>query len=203
MQKIFALVCVAGVVLLLLLSVSVRYGLNQRADRERLEKNQQALLEENERYRINDSLNAYSSALLSVKMSEFKENFSQLHANIKELGLRMKRVESVTSTLAQSNYQITTPVVDSVVFSQMAGTIEKDTLKTVRYDSPHISLSGYIQDHLFTGEIATYDTLTQVVHRIPRRFLFLRWGTKQLRQEIYSSNPHTHITYSRVIEIRK
>ena len=37
----------------------------------------------------------------------------------------------------------------------------------------------------------------------PRRFLFIRWGTKALRQEIISSNPHTRIVYSEYIRIER
>ena len=43
----------------------------------------------------------------------------------------------------------------------------------------------------------------QVVHRIPRRFLFIRWGTKALRQEIVPSNPHTRIVYSEYVKIER
>ena len=45
--------------------------------------------------------------------------------------------------------------------------------------------------------------LRQVVHRIPRRFLFIRWGTKALRQEIVSSNPHTRIVYSDYVKFER
>lgn len=51
--------------------------------------------------------------------------------------------------------------------------------------------------------IESRDTLRQIVHRIPRRFLFIRWGTKALRQEIISSNPHTRIVYSEYIRIER
>ena len=51
--------------------------------------------------------------------------------------------------------------------------------------------------------IACIDTLRQVVHRIPRRFLFIRWGTKALRQEIVSTNPHTRIVYAEYVKIER
>ena len=47
------------------------------------------------------------------------------------------------------------------------------------------------------------DTLRQAVHRIPRRFLFIRWGTKALRQEIVSTNPHTRIVYAEYVKIER
>ncbi len=51
--------------------------------------------------------------------------------------------------------------------------------------------------------VESTDTLRQVVHRIPRRFLFIRWGTKALRQEIVPSNPHTRIVYSEYVKIER
>ena len=47
------------------------------------------------------------------------------------------------------------------------------------------------------------DTLRQAVHRIPRRFLFIRWGTKAHRQEIVSTNPHTRIVYAEYVKIER
>ena len=43
----------------------------------------------------------------------------------------------------------------------------------------------------------------QVIHRIPRRFLFIRWGTKALRQEIVSTNPHTRIVHAEYVKIER
>ena len=51
--------------------------------------------------------------------------------------------------------------------------------------------------------IRSVDTLRQAVHRIPRRFLFIRWGTKALRQEIVSTNPHTRIVYAEYVKIER
>ena len=46
-------------------------------------------------------------------------------------------------------------------------------------------------------------SLFQVVHRVPKQWLFFRWGTKAIRQEVVSSNPHTKIVYSEYIELKK
>jgi len=51
--------------------------------------------------------------------------------------------------------------------------------------------------------VTSTDTLRQIVHRVPRRFLFIRWGTKAIRQEIVSTNPHTRIVYTEYIDMRR
>ena len=48
--------------------------------------------------------------------------------------------------------------------------------------------------------VQSIDTIIQIVHRVPRKFLFIRYGTKGIRQEIVSANPHTHIVSARYIE---
>lgn len=37
--------------------------------------------------------------------------------------------------------------------------------------------------------------------RVSQRFLFIRWGTKAIRQEVVSSNPHTRIVYTDYIKL--
>ena len=49
--------------------------------------------------------------------------------------------------------------------------------------------------------LTSRDTLYQVVHRVPYRWWIFRWGTKAIRQEIRSSNPHTRLTYAEYIQI--
>ena len=68
---------------------------------------------------------------------------------------------------------------------------------------PWVKVRGVICRDSIHCEIHSTDTLTQIVHRVPRRFLFFRWGTKAIRQEITSSNPHTRIVYSEYIRLKR
>ena len=52
-----------------------------------------------------------------------------------------------------------------------------------------VRVEGAVTADSVLCRVESADTLRQVVHRIPRRFLFIRWGTKALRQEIVPSNP--------------
>ena len=64
-----------------------------------------------------------------------------------------------------------------------------DTLRRFRWRDPWVTVEGSIGRDSVECRIRSVDTLRQVVHRVPRRFLFIRWGTKALRQQIVSSNP--------------
>lgn len=67
-----------------------------------------------------------------------------------------------------------------------------------------INVDGLIMpDKKLDLRIQSVDTLFQVVHRVPKQWLFFRWGIKAIRQEIVSSNPHTKVVYSEYIELKK
>jgi hypothetical protein len=51
--------------------------------------------------------------------------------------------------------------------------------------------------------VRTVDTLHQVIHRVPRKFLFIPYGTKAIRQEVWTSNPNTELVYTEYIELSR
>ena len=57
------------------------------------------------------------------------------------------------------------------------------------------------------SENAEYDAAKEaqglLEMKISQLWLFFRWGTKAIRQEVVSSNPHTKIVYSEYIELKK
>ncbi len=71
------------------------------------------------------------------------------------------------------------------------------------WSDPWNHVEGVIVGDSVTCTLRTTDTIRQVIHRVPRRFLFFRFGTRALRQEIISSNPHNTIIYSELIKIDK
>ncbi|MDL2319893.1 hypothetical protein LJC45_02035 [Alistipes sp. OttesenSCG-928-B03] len=268
-------------------------------DRDRLQANQRALFDEAREYRLRDSLNAATVGVLTLRLDEFRRGFGEMSALVRDMNVKLRRVESLSQNALESRYEITAPVRDTLMASwddggghaggyaeevedrgdprredaggglasrsvgqsggglydrsgeqsderlgssgggqsgggddrggwqsggglgnrsvgQSGGGLDNSGVGqsgrvseagiravAVRYRDRYISLDGVITDSVFRGSVVTYDTLTQVVHRVPRRFLFFRYGTRELRQEIVSSNPHTRISYSRSINIEK
>ena len=78
-----------------------------------------------------------------------------------------------------------------------------DTLRHFRWQDPWVRVEGIIRRDSVQCRICSVDTLRQVVHRIPHRFLFIRWGTKALRQEIVSTNPHTRIVHAEYLRLER
>ena len=119
------------------------------------------------------------------------------------LGIRLRRLEAAAKAVAVTDAEIRTPLRDTVVVRIHDTLPVRDTVRMFRWRDPWISVEGRIGRDSAACRIRSVDTLRQAVHRIPRRFLFIRWGTKALRQEIVSTNPHTRIVYAEYVKIER
>ena len=126
---------------------------------------------------------------------------------IRNLGIKIRRLESVATTLSESALHITAPLRDTIIERDtilLCDTIRlRDTIRLFRWEDSWVKIEGSIAEDEITCKVESIDTLRQIVHRIPRRFLFIRYGTTAIRQEIISSNPHTQIVYSEYIELSR
>lgn len=172
-----------------------------RLERERtvrLEKNQRTLMEHVRYYRTQDSLSAAGVDRLLLTNREFRLYCDELKETIEWLGIKLKRLESVSSTATETFYPVQTQLRDSVVLRDSLV-----CLKCIRVSTPYLDVSGCLDGELFSGDIVSRDTLVQVVHRVPHKFWFFRWGTKAIRQDIVSRNPHSRIIYTKYIELKR
>lgn len=78
-----------------------------------------------------------------------------------------------------------------------------EEIRHFSHHTPWVHIEGEVRRDTLLLDYHSIDTLHQIVHRVPRKFLFFRFGTKAIRQEIVSSNPHTKIVYSEYIELRR
>lgn len=160
----------------------------------RLGDNQRSLLSEVDLYRTKDSLSAASIERLQLTNREFERYCSDLKLQVEELGIRIKRIQSLSQTGINTSYPVYIPVRDSLNGN--------DTIRCINYRSPYLDIAGCMNGDVFSGQISSRDTLVQVVHRIPHKFWFIKWGTKSIRQEVVCKNPFTNISYSEYIELK-
>lgn len=170
----------------------------QRQENNRLSSNQTALFQDISYYRTRDSLSAAGVEKLTLTKKELEQNCEALARDIKDLKIKLKRVQSVSQASIETEHIIRTVVRDSLIVRDRV-----DTLQCIDYHDNYLTLSGCIEHNHFSGHIMSRDTLLQVIHRVPRRWWFIKWGTKAVRQEIVSKNPHTHVVYSRYIELKR
>ena len=139
---------------------------------------------------------------LTLTVDELKEHESQLTDKCKELELKLKRVQSITQAGTQSDYNLRGEVRDSIVYVPLRGAY--DTLRCSDYQDPYISFSYCVDSaNIYTADITTRDTITAIAHRIPKKFLFFRYGTKEIKMEVLSSNPHTSLTTATHVVVEK
>lgn len=189
-------------VLGLLVAVIVLSGRVRTLKREkiRLEANQETLLSDVRYYRTSDSLNAAGVNRLTLTCREFRRHAEELTGTVESLKLKVKRLQAVSGTGSETQYDIKTAVRDSLV---VRDSLIVDTLKCVSYADAWLTFNGCTVGKEFRAEIESRDSLITVVHRIPRKFWFIRWGTKAVRQDVISRNPHSRITYTKYIELKR
>ncbi len=204
MNKYLIIACLGLVVI-----ASTMAGITHKQAQElkRIRTNQSILIG-----RLQDSLQTYktksndyaaSVQILTLTKAELEKNYTSLAAEIKDFGIKLKRVEAAAATSTSTNVQIVTQVRDSIIYVRdSSGTFRPDSLQKIAWSDSWIDLQGEIRNRQLTADIQSRDTLIQVIHRVPKKFLFFRWGTKELRQEIKTSNPHNKIVYSEFVKIK-
>lgn len=190
-----------SVVATLLLAGGVRILRNEN---KRLKNNQTALAQEVEHYKSALGDEVASAQILRLRCGEYEDLRKADAERIKSLGIRIRRLESAARSVAATEVEAHAQIRDTVVVRdtvRLFDTIRRtDTLRRFRWSDPWVEVEGEIDGGDVRCTVRSIDTLHQVVHRVPRRFLFIRYGTKAIRQDVFSTNPHTRIAYTEYVE---
>lgn len=200
-----------------------------KRDRDRLQSNQAALLDSVRHYRTAAGHEAASVAVLQMEVAELRKHKADAARQIQDLGIRLRRVEATATAATRTEMTVRAPITDSARRERLAKLrIAADSAKartnralapqikqllevdpklvpsrTFRWGDGHVDVRGVVTHDSVLCDIVSVDTLRQVVHRVPKRFLFIRYGTKAIHQEIVSSNPHSRIVYTEYIQVRR
>lgn len=191
--KIIA-VCIAigGIVALTKSNISLH------KQKERLEQNQSALLSSIKFYQIDSAKHVASINQLRLTKEELESSNSSLLNDIENLKIKLKRVNAASSVTTESNYEVKTAVKDSIVYRDSI----IYTYRCIDYRTPYLILNGCITSPtMFEGTVQTFDSITRIEHRVPKKFLFFNCGTKLVKEEYVSKNPHTVITNVETVTI--
>lgn len=195
MKKILIYALVASVLAIVGLSYSLH---REMQEKERYKANQTSLLADVEYYKTSCGLKAASVQKLTLTNKELEQNYSNLAKTAKDLQIKVKRLQAVSNTSTETKVEIRTIVKDSIVY------IQGKPIKTLAFDwrDTWTDVEGIIHNDSVGLDIQSTDTLVQMVHRVPHKFWFIKWGCKAIRQDIVSKNPHTNITYTEYIELK-
>lgn len=170
-----------------------------KAENRRYKENQSTLLKQVETYKTESGKNAASVQRLQLTYDELAENYADVVSVADELRIKLKRMQSVSTAQTVTAVEVHTEIRDSIVYRDN----QLDSLLVFGWSDPWVNVEGVIEDKQVDVKVESADTLIQIVHRIPHKFWFIKWGTKAIRQEIVSTNPHTKIVYSQFLEITK
>ena len=167
----------------------------------RLKNNQRALTRHKtvEDHTTSDGKHVAEVQALNLKVAELKDSNDSLLAITRSLEIKRRRLVSLTQATTTTGADITAAISDSVVV--LPG--RTDTLSCITFSDPWLTVDGCIRADTFAGRIECRDTLDFIVHRVPKRFLFFRFGCKAIHLDAVNHNPHSHITHVRYIRLEK
>lgn len=187
--------------------VAFRAYSDMKSDRDRLKENQSFLLHngEVEIKQTNTGCSQASVPALTLRPSEFRRSGDTLLRTAKAAGIKVSRISEAATAATTTHVDFDARVFRTVVHDTLRDTVlcSASPLPALSWNDPWVSLSGTIADSIFHGSLTSNDTLDIIVHRIPKRFLFFRFGCKQVRMDIISRNPHTRLTYARYYQLMK
>lgn len=180
-----------------------------RGEAERTKENQDILLH-NGRVEIGRTQSGRPRASVSaitLKTSDLKRNPDSLLAvNRKELKIKNSRIMAAATTSTTTKVDVKAairPVPHDTCSRSLSGLYRPPDVSQVSWSDPWITLRGDIEGDSMQVHIESRDTLQMVVHRVPKKFLFFRYGTKGVRLSVVGQNPHSRLSYPRIIMFKK
>lgn len=169
-----------------------------KEERNRYRSNIEALLSEMKRIRVDSTTMAVDVNALRLRVDEYKRLRAEDAEKIKRLGVKIKNLEAA----ARHEVEIAGPI-DAVIRDTV---VVRDTVPILRQKvemlTPHIQLTGIIEDNRLQGEIRVPVTLRQAVWVEYKGWWFWK-RVKAVHQTVSSDNPYAEIQYSEYIQVLK
>lgn len=174
-----------------------RHTVRLKTDRDRYLSNNTALLSRVERIRVDSATMALDVQTLQLTVDEYKQYRAEDAEKIKILGVKIKELEAVARHEMEVSGPIDATVRDTVIV--------RDTVPVLRQkvgmQTPHIELTGIIEDGRLKGSIRIPVTLHQAVWVEYRGWWFWK-RVKAVHQTVSSDNPYVEVRYSEYIKIK-
>ena len=160
-------------------------------ENEILQTNVGTLLTGAEQYKVNDSLKAATIANLELSISEYRRYKAEDRKLLESLRIDNKRLKGIIKTQTESYYEQTTLLRDSVKMLLTPDSIEVPVkMKVASFSDTWHSLNIKIQGDSLNYRLKTKESLLITNHVVPKRFLFFKFGCREVRTEVVSKNPY-------------
>ena len=178
---------------------------NQQQEIGRLSGNQTALLDSVRYYKTENGKNAASVRVLELTKGELEEKCTNLTEQVRGLGIKLRRAEQIAQTTRKTALEFHAQVRDSIIYvvDSTATRHYLDSLKILEWRDPWVSFHGELRGDELTAKIESVDTITTVLHRVPKKCWLFRWKQGVYKAEVVSCNPHSRIVSAQYIEVKK
>ena len=114
---------------------------SEKRERRRLESNQTALMSDVEIYRTKAGKAAASNMVLNLRVSELEKLRAADAASIRDLGIKLRRVESTAKTATATVIELRAKLRDTaVVRATSAGAVIIDSMRAFRWADPWVTV---------------------------------------------------------------
>lgn len=196
-KQLLYLIAIAGIVIIII-GLGRMKGL--RNEKNRLENNQNVLLEQNKYYKAKDSSYVAITRELRLTKKELKDTYEKQLKNIEnKLGIALKKIESITNISSSTTNEFYVHVKDSIINDTQLVKVDfyqdewltYERILPVGTDLAHISYQSR-------------DSLIAITNWYREGFFLFRWlKPKIYQQTINSMNPNSVITYAEYIKVSK
>ncbi len=176
----------------------LKYCEKIRQEKEKYEQNSHALLSEVKRMQIDLTTTALDVKVLRLSLDEYEQYRAEDAEKIKQMGIKLKNLESVGKHELEVNVDFSTSLKDSIIIRDAIPV----KIQKVQVNTPYLYIDGTIDENKITGNIKLPITLRQAISlEYKHKFLWWQWKVKAVHQTISADNPHAQIKYSEMIMI--
>ena len=168
------------------------------SERDRYQANNSTLLSELTRVRIDSMTLAVDAKGLRLTVEEYKRFRTQDAETIKKLGIKIKNLEASAKHQLEMGAPIDAVVKDTVIIHDTVPLLRRK----VEMITPHIQITGIIENCRLKGQIRVPATLNQAIW-VEYKGWWLWKRIKAVHQTISSDNPYLRIKYTEYIKIEK
>lgn len=190
------IIIINAFLLLIMLCFSLYRQLNRvKQDYQRIEASFKASEKALDHYKLENGALAARLDIMELNASELRHIFPRILQEIKKLDIKPQRARQYTETVITQEKQIIKQLKDSIIYDTIVA-------KSFDYRDAYYKISGQIWRDTLSMDIASCDSIIQVVYKGKRKRPWL-WifSPRRLQQVIHSKNPHSTIQYSKTIQI--
>ncbi len=171
-----------------------------------MNRNQALLQQSQEKILLTNGRIASQTGVLQLKQNELFRLFPSVREEVRQLQIRPRRVQTVSTVAFGVQQRIFAQLRDSIAIAAkgtMATRMPPDTLqfRVFNYRDAYYDVSGYALGDRQVLHISSRDTMTQVVFRRRKHRWLWIFSRKTLEQRVYFKNPDAHIYYSQTIQV--